>query len=69
MRENKCDKWLDYLTAHGFDTSAIYNDLIARIRGDPKRLMSELLHKSRVLLELEPKVKTYLEHVSPYHKI
>ena len=54
MKENKGDKWLDYLTAHGFDTVAIYNDLITRIRREPKKLMNYLLLKSQLLLSLEP---------------
>ena len=69
MKENKGDKWLDYLTAHGFDTVTIYNDLITRIRREPKKLMNDLLLKSQLLLSLEPEVKDYLVHVSPYHRI
>lgn len=67
--KNSQDKWIDYLTAYGYDVNEVYHNLITRIKGDPRRLMQEMLSKTQNFMKISPNIRAFLENVSPYMKI
>lgn len=69
LSKNSQDKWIDYLTAYGYDVNEVYHNLITRIRGDPRRLMQEMLTKTHNFMKISPNIRDFLENVSPYTRI
>lgn len=62
-RTTDSDKWIDYLTAYGYDMNVIYRHLVTSVQSTPNYLKNFIAEKKK-LVAILPMIKGFLRGVS-----